>query len=134
MLEELQTYWQEFTPTPEMYQAAQIGGVIVGALLLGRIVAGMVTRRLRAHNFDLALRLPGPAPVAGTVQHGFTPTVIAGLLVRLTIWAAAAWWLSNKLGRADVANTLSLMVSRAWAVAAMLVTVLALGSLLAHRL
>ena len=132
MLEELQSWWQ--TLTPETLAALQTGGTLVGVLLGGHILGGMVARRLRKHNFDAALRLPGSSPPGTTPEHGIGPTLVAGMLVRLTVWTAAAWWMAHKYGRPDLANTLSLVISRTWAVAAMLVTVLGLGSLLAHRL
>jgi hypothetical protein len=132
MLDELQTWWQN--TTPETQAGLQTGGVVLGALLGGHFLGAMVARALRAKNFDAALRLPGPSPSGPQAGHGIGPTLVAGLLVRLTVWAGAAWWLAHQYGRADLANTLGLIINRTWALAAILVTTLALGSLLAHRL
>ncbi len=132
MLEELQTWWQN--TTPESKTALQNGGLVVAALLGGHFLGGMVARALRARNFDAALRFPGSSSSAGQADHGFTPTWIAGLLVRLTIWAGAVWWFANKTGRVELAHTLELAIKRTWAVAAVLTTSLALGGLLARRL
>src|SRR5262249_10192347 len=85
-------------------------------------------------NFDAALRLPGSSPPDPEAERGFTPTWVAGLLVRLTVWAVAAWWLARKHGQAEAAQTLALILRRTWAVAAVLVAALGLGSLLARGL
>src|SRR5262249_52232423 len=79
-------------------------------------------------------RLPRAAPSGKEADRGLTPTLVAGLLVRLTVWAGAACWLAQQHGRADLAATLGLVVKPAWALAAVLVAALALGSLLAPRL
>jgi hypothetical protein len=131
MLDEVQTFWQELTP--ETQSAVQTGSVLVAALLGGHVLGSMVARGLRAKNFDAALRMPGASP-SGTPEHGITPTFVGGMLVRLTVWAAAAWWLAHTHGWTDVAATLKLALSRTWAVAAMLVAALSLGSLLSQRL
>jgi hypothetical protein len=93
----------------------------------------MVVRALRSRDFDGALHLGG-APAGAEAGRGITPTLLAGLLVRLTVWAGAAWWLAHKHGHADLARALVVILSRSWAVAAMLVAALALGTLLARRL
>jgi hypothetical protein len=132
VLDELQTWWGK--ATPETQAAIQTGGLVLGALLGGHLLGLLVARALRARNFDAALRAPGsPAPAAG-VDTGITPTLLAGLLVRLTVWAGAAWWLAHQHGRVDLANTLGLVISRAWALAAGLIAALAVGGLLARRL
>jgi hypothetical protein len=132
VLDELRTWWQN--TTPEMQAALQTGGLVLAALLGGHFLGGLVARALRARNFDAALRAPGaPAPAAGA-DSGITPTLLAGLLVRLTVWAGAGWWLARQHGRVELANTLGLVISRAWAVAAGLVAALAVGGLLARRL
>ena len=132
MLEELRTWWQN--STPQTHALIQEGGLALAALLAGHFLGVLVARALRARDFDAALRLSGSAPPGAGPNHGFTPTFFAGLLVRLTVWAGAACWLANKHGRVELANTLWLIITRTWAVAAMLVAALALGSLLARRL
>jgi hypothetical protein len=131
MLDELQKWWQQ-TP-PEIQSYIQDGVVVVVALLGGHLLGSLLARALRAKNFDAALRLQGPG-VPPPVSDGFTPTFIAGMLVRLTVWALAAWWLADKYGRADIARTLGLVINRTWGVAAVVVAALALGGTLARRL
>ena len=92
-----------------------------------------LVRTMRAKNFDAALRLPGAVPGAA-VDHDITPTFITGILVRLTVWAAAGWWLAYSHGRVEFANTLVLIVKRTWSLAAVVTAALILGSLLASRL
>jgi hypothetical protein len=108
--------------------------VVLAALLGGYLLGVLVARTLRSWNFDAALRLPGSSPPNLEADHGFTPTRVAGLLVRLTVWAAAACWLAPKYGQADLAGTLGRIIKGTWALAAVLVAALALGSLLARRL
>jgi hypothetical protein len=110
------------------------GGLVLAALLGGHFLAVLVTRALRARDFDAALRLPGSSPPGTEAGRGITPTLFAGLLIRLTVWGAAAGWLAREYGRPDLATTLGLILKRAWALAAVLVAALALASLLAHRL
>src|SRR5215472_9920841 len=132
MLEVLQTWWQN--TSPEMQAAFLDGGLVLAALLGGHFLGAMVARALRARNFDAVLRLPSSSPPSPEAERGFTPTLVGGVLVRLTVWAGAACWLAHKHGRIDLGNTLFVIISRTWAVAAMLVAALALGSLLARRL
>src|SRR5262249_50939666 len=80
------------------------------------------------------LRLPSSTPPDAEADRGFTPTFVAGLLVRLTIWAGAAWWLAQQHGRVELAATLKLIINRTWAIATVLVASLALGSLVANIL
>src|SRR5260370_581606 len=132
MLNELQTWWQN--ASPEMQAAIQFGGVVLGALLCGQLLGVFVARVLAARNFDAALRLPSSSPPDPEADRGFTPPFVAGLLVRLTVWAGAAWWLAQKHGRAELASTLGLVINRTWAIATILVASLVLGSLVANRL
>jgi hypothetical protein len=132
MPEELRVWWQSLTP--EMRDYAQIGGLVLGALLGGHFLGSIVARSLRAKNFDAALRLPGSSLAGTEAEHGITPTFVAGMLVRLTVWAGMAWWMAHKYGRTDLANTLVLVLKRTWTLAFVFTTALALGSLLARRL
>jgi hypothetical protein len=132
MLEQLQTWWQN--TAPDTQAILWDGGLALAALLVGHFVGAMVARALRAHNFDAALRLPGSSPPAAEAGRHITPTLLAGLLVRLTVWGVAGRWLAHKYGRDDLATTLGLIINRAWALAAVLVAALALSSLLARRL
>jgi hypothetical protein len=103
--------------------------VVLAVLVSGHFFASIVGRRLRARNFDALLRPPGSPSLAAS--HGFTPTVAAGLLIRLTIWGAAAAWLAQQHGYGEFAGTFKLIISRTWALAAALVATLWLGNLLA---
>src|SRR5262245_49195272 len=132
MLEELQTWWQN--TTPEMQANLLDGSLVLVALLGGHFLGVMVARGLRNRNFDAALRLPGSSQPTAEAGRFFTPTRVAGILVRLTIWAGAAWWLAQKHGYSELASTLLVVIKRTWMLATMLGTALALGSLLARRL
>jgi hypothetical protein len=131
MLDELQTWWHN--TTPESRAALQIGGLVTAALLGGHFLGAMVARRLRAKNFDAALRPPGAQPAGTEGEHGITPTFLAGLLVRLTVWAGAAWWFAHQHDKVELASTLVLVLKRTWTVVFVFTTALALGSLLARR-
>jgi hypothetical protein len=130
MLEQMQTWWQN-TP-PQAQAALREGGVIVVVLVAGHYLGAMVARALAARDFDATLRLPGSSsvPAAG---KGITPTLLAGLLVRLTAWAGVVWWLAREHGRPELASAVVLVLSRTWALATVLVITLALASLLAQR-
>jgi hypothetical protein len=132
MLEELQKWWQ--TVSPETMEHLKEGGAVLAALLGGHLLGAVVTRALRVRKFDVALGLPNSAPPAAEAAHGFTPTFFAGLLVRLTVWGLAARWLAHKYAWTEVANALTLIIPRVWALATVLVAGLALGGLLARRL
>jgi hypothetical protein len=133
MLEQLQTWWQQVPPEAQAVLPAV--GVVLGALLGGYVLGKIVAGVLRARNFDAALRLQGaPPPPGPEADRGITPTLVAGLLVQLTVWAAAAWWLARQHGQDQLAGTLALVMGRTWAGAAVLVAALALASLLARRL
>jgi hypothetical protein len=133
MLDQLQTWWQDITPETQAY--FREGGLALAALLGGHLLGIIIVRILHARNFDGVFRLPSSSAfsAAGAVP-GITPTFLLGVLVRLTIWAVAARWLVQKHGRADLANLIGLILSRAWALTAVLGTALAVGSLLARRL
>src|SRR5262249_33275591 len=118
-MNDLQTWWQN--ASPETQVALQFGAVVLGALVGGQLVGKIVARPLAARNFDAVLRLPSASPPDVESERGFTPSFVAGLLVRLTVWASAAWWLAQKHGRPDLAHTLGLVINRTWAIAAILV-------------
>jgi hypothetical protein len=129
MFEELQSWWR--STTPESQAVALAVSLIILALLGAHFLGGLVERALRAHNFDAALRLPGSPPAT---EPGITPTLVAGLLVRLSIVAIAISLLARRYGRDDISDTVRLVMSRSWALAAILVSALTLGGLLARRL
>jgi hypothetical protein len=132
MLNDLQNWWQNRNPETDTYLLE--AGVVLAAFFGGLFLGALVARALRARNFDAVLRPPGSSPTGTEGGHGFTPTYVAGLLVRLTVWARTAWWLAQRHGWVEFADALGLVMKRTWAVAALLVAALALGSLLAHRL
>jgi hypothetical protein len=132
MLDTLTTWWQD--TSPETQTALRDVGVALVALLGGHLLGVLVARALRGRNLDAALRLPGSAPAGPEASHGFTPTWVAGVLVRLSVWAAAAGWLAHQRGYVEFADGLTLILRRTWGLAALLVAALALGSLLARRL
>src|SRR5580765_522314 len=99
MFEELEIWWQSMTP--EMQTAIGEGSVLIAALICGHFLGVMVARVLAARQFDLALRLPGSAPASPPAEHGITPTVVAGYLVRLTVWAGVIWWLAHNHGQVE---------------------------------
>ncbi len=133
MLEQLQTWWE--STTPELRTLLWDGGLVAAALLVGHILGGIVARTLRARGFDTALRIAGSSPPPGLDDgRGFTPTFVAGVLVRLTVWAAAALWLARQHGQPELAGTIGLVLRRTWALAGVLVTALALGSSLASQI
>ncbi len=132
MFDDLLAWWQ--TLTPQTQATLHTGSLIVGALLGGHLLGVMVTRTLRAKNFDAALHIPGAAPAGTDAAHGITPTLVAGILVRLSVWVAAAAWLARQHGHPDLAETLKRLLTRTWALAAVLVVALGLGGMLARRL
>jgi hypothetical protein len=132
MLDELQNWWQNLSP--ETLEHLKGCGVALAALLGGHFLGKLVTRALRARNFDAALCLPTSGSPTAEAAHGFTPTFFAGLLVRLTVWALAARWLAHQYGWMEAANALALIMPRIWALATVLVAALALGGMLARRL
>jgi hypothetical protein len=132
MLEQVQTWWQQVPP--EAQAVLPVVGLVLGALLGGYVLGKIVAAVLHARHFDAALRLPGAPPPGPEADRGFTPTRVAGLLVQLTVWAGAAWWLARQHGQDQLATTLVLVVGRTWAGAAVLTAALAVASLLTRRL
>jgi hypothetical protein len=132
MLDQVQTWWQQVPP--DVQAVLPTVGVVVGALLGGYVLGKIVAGILHARNFDALLRLPGASPPDPDAERGFTPTRVAGLLVQLTVWAGAAWWLARQHGQDQLAGTLVLVIGRTWAGAGVLAGALAVASLLARRL
>ncbi len=132
MPDELRAWLQNLTP--ETLEGLQTIALVIAAILGGHFLALMVERTLRAKKFDAALRLPGLSREGTEMEHGITPTFVLGLLVRLTAWVGTVWWLASKYERVEFANSLALLLKRAWMFATALTTALALGSLLARRL
>jgi hypothetical protein len=131
MFDALQSWWQ--STSPEQQALIQDAGLVIAALVGGHFLGAMVARALRARNFDVALRPPRATPSLAA-EHGIQPTFIVGLLVRLTVWAGAAWWLARQHGQVELATTLLLIIKRTWALATVLGAALAVGRLLAQRL
>jgi hypothetical protein len=133
MFEELQSWWD--STTPQTQSAFEAAGLVLAALPAGHYLALMVARALRARNFDAAFRMPGgPAPMPADADRGITPTFVASLLVRLTVWAWPVWWLASQNGKAEFAHSLAQLTGRAWALAAVLVAGMTLARVVAQRL
>jgi hypothetical protein len=146
MLDEVQSYWQSMTP--EMQTALREGSLMVAALVCGHFLGAIAAGVLRAMNFNAALRLPGSTTATPHITHspggrgqaepdadrGLTPTLVAGLLVRLTVWAGAVCWLCHQHGWGEFASGLALWISRTWILSAVVVAAMALGRILAQRL
>jgi len=129
MWNDLQSWWQNLTP--ETQTLVWNGGVAAVALVGGWIAGAVVARILYHWNFDGFFRLSSVPP--GGDDRGLTPTRVAALLVRLTVWAAAGGWLAGRYGRPDIAETVRLVIPRVWSLTAVLVAALVLGGLLARR-
>jgi hypothetical protein len=79
-------------------------------------------------------RITGSSPHAGVEGgRGFPPSFVAGVFVRLSVWAVAAWWLAGRHDRPELAGTIKLVLTRAWSLAVVLGSALALGGFLANR-
>lgn len=132
MFYELETWWQ--STTPEMQSAIQQGSVAVAALVCGYFLGAMVTRVLTGVKFDASLRLPSTSPPVPEAERGITPSVVAGFLVCLSVWALAAWWVALQHGQVELAGTLGAIITRTWGLATLLVVFLTLGNILSQRL
>jgi hypothetical protein len=129
---EVQAWWEGIGP--EYQVLVQNGGIVLAALVVGHFAGGIITRILTARNFDAVLRAPGSASPHADGERGFTASFVIGVLVRLSIWAGAGWWLARQSGKVEWANTVQLLLYRAWAVAGIVLAALALGGLVARRL
>jgi len=127
MLHELQTWWQ--ATGPDTQATIREGGLVIVLLLAGYLLGNMVARSLRAMNFDAAVRLTG----SGESPHGFSVTALAGLLVRLTVWAGALYWLARQHDKPDWAAMIGLIINRTWALVTILIIILAVASTIANR-
>jgi hypothetical protein len=131
MLEQLQSWWQNLTPETRAYVLD--GALAFGALLGGHWLGKLVGRFLRAGRFNALFRVTRQVPGGTDDERVISPTMLAGLLVRLTVWAFAASYLLPKYGQPELAETISSKIGPVWAVAAALAAVLALAGLLARR-
>jgi hypothetical protein len=131
MLEQLQSWWENLTP--EMRGYILDGAVALGALLGGHWLGKLVGRFLRAGRFNALFRVTKEVPGGSDDDHLITPTRLAALLVRLTVWAFAASWLLPKYGQPELAESISSKIGPVWAVAAGLAAALAVAGLLARR-
>ncbi len=131
MPEEIQSWWQNLSP--QAHTIAVDAALAIGALLGGHLVAVVVTRFLRKRKFDSIFRISTPPTEAADDDRRFTPTMLVGLLTRLSVWAGAVGWLIRDYGRPELAETISTTIGRVWMVAAALTAALALASLLARR-
>jgi hypothetical protein len=132
MLDEVKSLWQYVDPQTQLI--LQDLGLALGAFLSGHLLGTMVARSLRAKRFDALLRLPASTPAGPDADNGITPSLVTGLLIRLTFWAGAFWWLAYKHGQVEMAGTVLLAMRRTWAIALVLAAALGLGSLVARRL
>src|SRR5262249_15940421 len=109
MFDELQSW--SLDVSADTQAAFQAAGLVLVALLGGHVLGLITARALRARNFDATLRVPGSSPPPADADRGITPTLVAGWLVRLTVWALAVWWLAQKHGRVAFADTLWVIIS-----------------------
>jgi hypothetical protein len=131
MFANLQSWWQDLNPEVRTY--ALDGAVVLGALIGGHILGVLASRFLRRRKFDGLFRVTPPPPDYLDDGRGITPTMLAGNLVRLSIWAAAASWVARAHEQPEFAATLGHFVRQTWMVAGVLTAVLAFAGLLARR-
>lgn len=129
---EVQAWWEGIGP--EYQVLIQNGGIVLAALVVGHFAGSFIARILTARNFDAVLRAPGSAGPHADGERGFTASFVIGVLVRLSIWAGAGWWLARQSGKVEWAGTIQLIVYRTWVVAGTLLGALALAGLVARRL
>ena len=131
MSEELRSWWQNLSSQNRAYLFD--AALALGALVCGHILGVMVARFLRARRFNSIFRVTEQFPNEPQEDRGFTPTTLAGHLVRLTVWAFAAAWLLRQYGRAEIADTITKTIGPVWGVAAGLALTLVIASMLTRR-
>jgi hypothetical protein len=131
MLDNFLSWWQNIDP--ETRSLIWDGALVVGALVGGYIIGVLAARVLRAWRFDTVFRVSPPGPDYLEDGRRITPSMLVGLLVRLSVWAGAAWWLTGKHGHTDVANTIAVIVARSWAVGGIVSAALAIAGLFSRR-
>ncbi|HLW66177.1 MAG TPA: hypothetical protein VKS79_12770 [Gemmataceae bacterium] len=131
MLEELRSWWENLSPEIRGYI---FNGVLaLGALVGGHFLGVLAGRFLRARRFNSLFRVSAKNLDQPQEDHGFTPTTLVGLLVRITVWALVAGWLLHRYGRPELGDAVTRVVGPVWIVAGGLVATLALASLLTRR-
>jgi hypothetical protein len=133
MLNDLTTWCQDILVE---WQPALVD-ILLGltAFLAGQFLGRRVARSLAERGFDEALNFAErTSRTRQDVEREFGAAAMVGYLVRASVWTVAAWWLFQKHGQLDLAASLSLVLRRAWGVALIVISTLALGSLLARRL
>ena len=131
MPEEFQSWWQNLSP--QTRALGLDGAAVLAALLVGQIAGVLASRFLRGRGFNSMFRVTPPSADIFDDTRSFTPAWFAGMLVRLTVWAAAAWWLLRGHGKPDTADSLAKLGGQIWGVAVALTAALALAGLLARR-
>jgi hypothetical protein len=132
MLKQLESWWQNATPETQAY--VWDGSLALIVLLGGHILGSMVARGLRVRNFDEAFRPSRSSSQNSDTGRRFTAVSAIGILVRLTVWGAGAWWFARRYGRPDLADTLALIGGRTWAAVGFLGGAILLAGLLARRI
>ncbi|HEV3145050.1 MAG TPA: hypothetical protein VGZ47_14260 [Gemmataceae bacterium] len=131
MLEQLQSWWQNLSPEIRAHTINGAWGF--GALVGGHLLGVLVGRFLRARRFNSLFRVTGDVAYQPQEDRGFTPTMLAGLLVRLTVWALAAGWLLRQYGRPELGESVTRNIGRVWIVAGGLAAALAVAGMLTRR-
>ena len=130
----VQAWWQELPPDVQTF--LQSTGILLAAFVAGVILGGWAGRRLRAAGFDASLRPPwSPSTASGRSEAPtFTPTRVAGGIVRLTVWGCGVWFLAGRHGWTNLAGALEWIAGRVWSLALVTVVALYLARLCAEKL